>query len=162
MTIPGRAELASDLRAALCSAEPAKRVTALLRQLLATEPSMWQSEEQQLVRRIGERVDVVAGDEARLLALAHDVQALLEGASSSEAVELLLELTAERERVSSVLRKYARGTISRTRFLSYLGEQRWPDRIRRRVAALSPNDVAELVRTLEVGSSAQLEELLIA
>lgn len=162
MRIPGRAELASDLRAALSSPEPAKRVTALLRQLLATEPSMSHSEEQQLVRRIGERVDVAAGDDARLLAVARDVQTLLEGASSPEAVELLLELMAERERVSAVLRKYARGTISRTSFLSYLGEQRWPERIRRRVAVLSPNDVAELVRALEVGSSAQLEELLIA
>lgn len=62
----------------------------------------------------------------------------------------------------TVMRKYAEGSISRTGFLSFVGEQRWPDAVRRRVAELSAEDVANVMKALEESDIRQLEKILIA
>lgn len=161
MTLPDRMSFARGLGAALAASEPVQRVNDLLRRVLTTEPGAWESNEQRLVRGVSERVDAVSGDADRLLVLARDVRHLLEDASSDDAVEFLLELTAERERVVGVIRKYAEGTISRSGFLSFVGEQRWPEVIRRRVAVLTAADLTDLMTALEEADVAQLEALLV-
>ena len=90
-----------------------------------------------------------------------NVQDLLDGTSSAEAVERLLELVAERARVLEIARKHAQGAITRTSFLSFVAEQRWPESVRRRMAALSPADLASLVAALEGNEIARLETLLV-
>jgi len=160
--MPDRPTLARGLGAALAAPEPAQRVNDFLRAVLTTEPVAWESDEQRLMRHISERVDVASGDAGRLVSLAQNVQGLLNAASSNEAVELLLELVVERERVLGILRKYAQGTISRTGFLSFVTEQRWPEPVRHRVAALSPADVEGVVTALEQSDIARLESLLVA
>lgn len=162
MIVPDRVSFARGLGAALAAPDPAQGVNDLLRDVLTTEPVGWESDEQRLVRGISERVDVASGDADRLLPLARNVQALLDDASSNDAVELLLELIAERERVLGILRKYAQGTITQTGFLSFVAEQRWPESVRRRVAALSPADISSLVKALEESDIPQLEAFLIA
>ena len=161
MTLPDRMHFAQGLGAALAAPKPAQRVSDLLRRVLTTEPDTWESEEQRLVRATSERMDVASGDTERLLLLARGIRHLLSEASSNHAVELLLELTVERERVMGVICKHAEGTIGRTSFLSFIGEQRWPDLLRRRVAALTMAELADLRTALEEVNVAQLEDLLI-
>lgn len=160
--VPDRMSLARELGAALAAPKPARLVNDLLRGVLTIEPVAWESDEQRLIRSISERVNAAGGDGTRLLMLARDVHSLLEGASSNEAVELLLELIAERERVLGVIRKHVQGTITRTAFLSFVAEQPWPERVRRRMAALSPADIARLATALEEGDVARLEASLVA
>lgn len=160
--VPDRMTFARGLGAALTAPEPAQRVNDLLRGVLTTEPLAWESEDQRLVRGISERVDVASGDATRLLTLARNVQSLLDDASSNEAVELLLELIAERERVLRILRKYAEGTLTRTSLLAFVAEQRWPESVRRRVTALSSADIVRLATALEEGDITQLEASLVA
>lgn len=160
MMVPDRAAFAHDLGAALAAPEPAQRIQDLLLSVLTIEPAASESDEQQLVRVITERVDAAGGDATRRLALARDVQSLLVGASSIEAVALLLEVVAERERVLGVLCKYVHGMISRTGFLSFIAEQRWPESIRQRMAALPRGDIAGLLSALEASNIAQLESAL--
>lgn len=162
MTVPDRMAFARDLGAALAALEPAQRVNDLLRGVLTTEPVARESDEQRLVRSISERVDVASGDAARLLTLARNVQTLLDHASSNEAVELLLELITERERVAGIIRKYAQGTITRASFLSFVAEQRWPESVRRRVTALSPAEIASLATALEESDITELEASFVA
>ena len=81
---------------------------------------------------------------------------------SNEVVRILLELVAERERLLGILRTYAKGTITQTGFLSFVAEQRWPDRVRRRIASLSPSDIEDLVNALDEGDIARLEGLIVA
>lgn len=160
--VPDRMAFARGLGAALSAPKPAQRVKDLLRGVLTTEPVAWESEDQRLVRGISERMDVASGDAIRLVTLARSVQSLLDNASSNEAVELLLELIAERERVLRILRKYAEGTITRTGFLSFVAEQRWPASVRRCVTALSSADIASLATALQAGDIPQLEASLVA
>ena len=160
--VPDRKAFARGLGAALAAPEPAQRVNDLLRDVLTTEPVTWESDEQRLIRSISERVDVASGDAARLLTLARNVQTLLDEASSNDAVELLLELIAERERVLGIIRKHVQGTINRTAFLSFVAEQHWPESVRRRVAALSPADIASLATALDEGDITLLEVSLVA
>ncbi|MCC6930037.1 MAG: hypothetical protein IT359_13725 [Gemmatimonadaceae bacterium] len=133
----------------------------LLRGVLTIDPGVWESDDQRLVRSISERVDVASGDDTRLLTLARDVRSLLDEASSNEAVELLLELIAERERVLGIIRKYAQGEITRTSFLSFVAEQRWPESVRHRMSALSAAGVMSLATALEAGDITQIEASLI-
>jgi len=162
VTVPDRTAFARGLGAALAAPEAAQHVNDLLRGVLTTEPAAWESEEQRLVRSISERVDVASGDVTRLLRLARNIHTLVEDASSNRTVELLLELIAERERVLGIIRKHAQGTITRTGFLSFVAEQRWPESVRRRVAALSQADIASLATALEDGDITKLETSLIA
>ena len=162
MTMPDRVTFARGLGAALAAPEPAQGVNDFLRAVLTTEPVVWESAEQRLMRSITERIDVASGDAARLVRLARNVQALLEAASSNEVVELLLELVAERERVHDIFRKYANGTITRTGFLSFIAEQRWPENLRRHIAALSAKDTEAVVHALDEGDIERLEALIAA
>lgn len=159
MTPPDRMSFARGLGAALAAPEPVQRVNHLLRDVLTPEPAAWESDEQRLVRGIAERIDTASGDTKRLLVLARDVEHLLEEASSNHGVNLLLELIAERQRALTVMRKYAEGTISRTSFLSYIGEQRWPDSVRRRMAEVSAADLPNVISALEQSDIMQLEDI---
>lgn len=160
MTLPDRMSFARGLGAALAAPEPVQEVSRLLHHVLATEPVGWEPDEQRLVRGIAERLDTASGDANRLLVLARDVERLLDHASSNEGVELLLELIAERQRLLAVMRKCAEGTISRTGFLSFIGEQRWPDMVRRRMAALPQASLASVMRALEQSDIVELEAIL--
>lgn len=162
MTLSDRTSFSHSLEAALAASEPVQRVNDLLRRVLALEPVPWESDEQRLVRGVAERIDTASGDANRLVVLARDVEHLLDQASSNDSVEILLELIAERQRVMIVMRKYAEGTISRTSLLSFVGEQRWPDSVRRRVAELSADDLANVMKALEESDIVQLEKILIA
>ena len=162
MRVPDRAAFAHGLGAALAAPEPAQRVHDLLYSVLTAEPAAWESDEQRLVRTISERVDVANGDTTRLLALARNVQVLLDNASSLETVALLLEFIAERERLVGILRKYVQGMISRAGFLSFVTEQRWPESVRHRVTALSAADIVDLTTALEQSDIAQLETALVS
>ena len=160
MMLPDRMSFARGLGAALAAPEPLRGVTELLHRVLATEPAGWESDEQRLVRGITERLDTASGNANRLLVLARDVERLLDHASSNDGVELLLELIAERQRVLTVMRKYAEGTISRTGFLSFIGEQRWPDLVRRRMATLSEAGLVSVMKALEQSDIVELEAIL--
>ncbi len=162
MTVPDRVGLARGLGAALAAPEPAQRVNDVLRAVLTTEPVASESDEQRLMRSVSERIDVASGDASRLVLLARNVHALLDAASSNDVVEVLLELVAERERVLGILRKYAAGTITRTGFLSFIAEQRWPESVRRCIAALSPGDIEGVVNALDEGDITRLETLIVA
>jgi hypothetical protein len=160
VTLPDWKAFAHDLGAALAAPEPEQRLNDLLFRVLATEPSGWESDEQRLVRVIAGRVDAADAGSMRRLALARNVQALLDNASSIDAVVLLLELVAERERVLGVLHKHLHGTVSRTGLLSFIAEQRWPESVRQRVAALTESDIAGLLSSLEMNNIGQLETAL--
>ncbi len=160
MMTPDRATLARDLGMALATPKPAERINALLRAVLTAEPVASEPKEQRLMRSISERLDVASGEANRLLPLAQNVQALLDAACSNEAVELLVELIAERERVLDVLRKYAQGMITRTSFLSFIAEQRWPERVRQRIIMLSPTEIESMTKALEERNMMYLEALL--
>jgi hypothetical protein len=157
--------LARALGAALTAPAPAHEVTALLRGILTSEPTAWESDEQSLVRRVAGRLDTISDDKDRLLALARDLLHLLEDASSSDGVEALLEVFAERERFLSLMKKHADGIVSRTSLLSYVAEQRWPHQVRQRIAALAaadPSNLMNLMDALQTGDISWLEETLVA
>jgi hypothetical protein len=158
--LPNRRVFAKGLGAALAAPEPARSVNDLLRDVLTVEPLAWDSDEQRLVRALSERIDVASGDEARLLPLARNVLALLDAASSNEAVAMLLEFIADRERVTDVIRKYCDGRLTRLSFLSFVAEQRWPGGVRQRVAALTSADAIALITALEINDVAHLEAVL--
>lgn len=160
--MPNRAMFARGLGAALAAPKPAQSVNDFLRAVLTTEPVAWESDEQRLMRSISERIDVASGDPARLVPLSRNMLALLEVASSNEVVELLLELVAERERMHAIFGKYANGVITRTGFLSFIAEQRWPESLRRHIAALSSKDMESLVHALDEGDISRLEALIAA
>ncbi len=162
MTLPDPMFFSHGLGAALATPEPAQRVNELVRRVLTTEPAAWESDGHRLLRVIAERLDTVSEDPRRLLVLAQDVKHLIDHASSNDQIELLLELLAERERVLGVMRKYTEGVISRTGFLSFIREQRWPDVIRGRMAALSEIEFASVMKSLEQCDVIQLESILTA
>jgi len=150
------------LEAALAASEPVQQVSELLLRVLTLERIAWESDEQRLLRGIAERIDTASGDARRLIVLARDVEHLLDQASSNDDVELLLELIAERQRVLIVMRKYTEGTISRTSFLSFAGEQRWPESVRRRVIELSEADLPNVMKALEKSDIKELKKIFTA
>lgn len=162
MMLPDRISFSQELGAALVAPKPVQRVNELLRCFLTTAPAPWESDDQRLLRTIVERLDTASGDPGRLLILAQDVKQLLDRASSSDQVELLLELFAERQRVLGVMRKHATGAITRAGFLSFIGEQRWSDVVRRRMAALSSVEFANVMDALEGSDVMRLETILTA
>jgi hypothetical protein len=80
--------------------------------------------------------------------LAGDFHALLRDVAQSEAAESLLQVAADRERFLAIIEKYRGGIVSRTQFLSYVAEQRWPDAIRRRVASMPDAELTALRRAV--------------
>jgi len=162
MMVPDRVTLAHNLGAALAALEPAQRVNDLLRAVLTTEAVAWESDEQRLMRSVSERVEIASGTASRLVPLARSVHALLDAASSSEMVRLLLELAADRERLVGILLTHVKGTITQASFLSFVAEQRWPESVRRRIASLSLRDVEDLMNALNEGDIARLECLIVA
>lgn len=160
MTLPSLSVFAVRLGEALASAEPQKAVRALLDDVLISDPMNWESEQPHLVSAIVQRIDAVDNGSERLVDLARDLHRLLQDASSCERIQLLLEVVAERERVSGILGKYLVGTISRTGFLSFVAEQRWPDDIRRKVVDLETSDLSTLSTALYEADIPRLEALL--
>lgn len=161
MTLPDRLAFVQQLGAALAAPQPASATRELLHRILTADLASWDADEQQFVRRITERLDATNGDSDRLVVFASDVQRLLSEASSNEIITLLIEVVAERRRALSIIRKLLNGTISRTSFLSFVSEQRWPDAVRRRIAALSPTDLAKLAIALDRADVSELETILI-
>jgi len=159
MTIPNRSVFAADLGEALGSADPQKAVRALLDDVLIAGP-ISREIEQDLVCEVAQRIDAADDGSERLVNLARDLRKLLQDGSSRERIQLLLEVVAERERVSSIVGKYLEGTISRTGFLSFVAEQRWPNEIREKVADLETPDLLTLLTALGEADMARLEALL--
>ncbi len=159
MNVSDLFSFADDLGAALAAPQPAQRVNELIRGVLIDD-SEWESDEQRLIHSISERLDMVSSDSRKLLILASDVLALIGEASSSERIEMLLELIADRQRSAEVMRKYAQGIISRTGYLAFLSEQRWPEAVRVRMTALSESDLIRLTHALERLEVGQLEVIL--
>lgn len=148
-----------ELEAALAAPDSPQAVRDLVRQVLVSEPPQDHGGGQ-LVRRLGERLDVVEGDPTRMVALAKDLTKLLRGASSEDAISLLLEVVAERERFLGVLSKHMDGTISRTGLLSFIAKQRWPQAVKRRAEGVTAMDAQSLREALRSRDFRQLERLL--
>jgi hypothetical protein len=160
MTSPERLVFASQLRSALSSPAPAQHVGTLLRDIFLADWPVDSHRDQWLVRRVAERIDAAGGDDSAIVALAGAIERLLSHATSDESVELLLDLVVQRERFLSVARKYLAGTISRTNFLSFVAEQRWPDAIRRRVSTMPDPELTRLASTLEQQDFALVERIV--
>jgi hypothetical protein len=160
--VADRSSLVQALESALTAADPAREMAALLRAVLVSEPRSWEVFERDLVRRVVERLDTVKDDEDRLVNLAKDVKELLERASSMASVDDLLEVVAERHRFQSLIEKYIEGTVSRTAFLAYVAEQRWPREVRRRVEALPDDALPRLLSALQDPDVPWLEQNLVA
>ncbi len=161
MTASDRRSFARSLGEGLSSPEPVRRVNELLRNAMVSDSTEWEVDDQRLVRAVAQRLDAVNGDTERFVGFARDIELLLDRASSNDSVELLLELMAERQRLAEIVRKYAAGHLSRTSFMSFVTEQRWPGQLRQRVGALSPDDLTKLVDALEQSDIARLEAALI-
>jgi hypothetical protein len=95
-----------------------------------------------------------------MVALAAAIERLLSQVTSDESVELLLDLVVHRKRFLAVARKYLEGTISRTNFLSFVAEQRWPDAIQRRVSTMPDPELTRLASTLEERDFALVESII--
>lgn len=149
------------LRSALASPEPVKRVQELLRDILTTEPAAGPPCEGEVVRRIAERMDASNGTARRLVALAKDVERLIEGSESCTNVETLFEVFVERERTAGIVSKFVNGPITRTGFLSFIAEQPWSSDIRARVAELSTDDLRVLAAALQEPDIKTVERLLV-
>lgn len=161
MTLPDKLAFVDQLGAALAAPRPAVAIRKLLRRILTEGVPSWDKGEQQFVRGLSERLDTVNSDEDRFVALARDIYRLLSKASSNEIVIFLLEVVAERRRALSVIRKFAHGYVSRTSFLSFVSEQKWPDFVRRRIVSLSPADLQSLAVALDTIDVPELENMLI-
>lgn len=107
------------------------------------------------------RLDAAADDEPRFTRLAHDVEALLRAPISDTNQATLFELAAERRRFADVAAKYRAGVLSRTEYLSYLTDQRWPTEIGRAIAALSAPEAARLTEALSRGDYGVVDALLL-
>lgn len=149
-----------DFGAALAAPTPVLSINALLHRLLTTEwPARDSAVEQQLLRTVVERLDAARDDTHRLLDLTVDVKHLIDHASSATSIELLLEIVVERERVLHVLRKHLAGTISRTGFLAFVSEQRWPTLLKHRTVEFSHADLEAIMNALERRDIRRLETL---
>lgn len=158
MTASNRQLFAKSLEEALASSSPVQRLTELLHCVLVSDPGPWESDDQQTIRGISERLDVESENGVRLI-LAGDMQLLLANGSSNSSINDLSELIADRLRVIAVGRKYLNGDLTRTSFLSYVAEQRWPDRLRQRVAGLAPDEISTFVDALKQVDITQLEAI---
>lgn len=139
---------AGDLRSSLNADDPGSEITHLVRQIIASDPQIVESEEQAIVRSAAERLDVSA-DGARLTRFATDVATLIEQSLSPNEVDLLLELIAERSRAVDIVRKYMDGRLTRTSYLSFLSSQRWPQTVKLRLQALNDEETVRLATALE-------------
>ena len=158
MNASNRQSFARSLGEALASPSPAHRLTELLHCVLVSDPGPWESDDQQTIRGISERLDVESENGDRLI-LAGDMQLLLANGSSNSSINDLSERIADRLRVIAVGRKYLDGDLTRTSFLSYVAEQRWPDRLRQRVAGLAPDEISTFVDALKQVDITQLEAI---
>lgn len=147
---PNRTEIAQRMRDALASSDAPAALKELLRSMIVAHDIQSESENIRILSYLVQRLDTMQGDAARLVALATDFEVLLRHASSVEEVESLLELVAERERFSDIVRKYLAGVLSRSSFLSFITEQRWPASTRRRLSELSEQELVRLMRALSI------------
>lgn len=152
---------ARRLADSLSQKEPASHLQQLLRETLVPNVTSPVDPDDTLTRIVAERIDVTAGNTRRMLALANDVERLLTYASSDAAVELLLELIAERRRTATVIRRHLEGLVSRTAFLSFVSEQRWPATLKRSVEVLATNHLASLCTALDALDVQGIERIVV-
>jgi hypothetical protein len=132
-----------------------------MRRILVAESMTPETSEQVSVRWLVERLDAWTTVSGNISAVVNDIMPLLERASSSE-VELLLEMMLDRKRVAKVFDKYIQGTISRTGYLSFVAEQRWPAHLRRRMRIMGIQAVSETRSALVKRDIALLRRAVLA
>lgn len=146
----------------LCAAATARRGSEAVREVigpvLLAAPVVGRSGEDEEARAaimVAQRIDTASGSPDRYVELAADLGALLRLLPPNDALELA-EVVAERHRTAAVVGKHVTSIMSRTAFLSFVAEQRWPARVKEKVQALGS---AELDRFRVALSEADLPVL---
>ena len=127
-----------QLRTAALAPRGSEAVRAVLDPFLREAPvpeGVNAFEELQAATAVAQRIDTASSSPSRYLELATDLGALLQHLRPSDALELA-EVVAERHRVAGLVEKYLSGVMSRTSFLSFVTEQRWPTHVKETILAL--------------------------
>jgi hypothetical protein len=113
---------------------------AWLVRLLSGDNIEFNEQDEETLGRVVGRLENSETEE-RLRTLASDFQRLLSTTGCGEDARLLIEIVEDRERVVQVLDRYLAGILSRTGYLSYLTEQRWPRDIRARLGEFTSDQL---------------------
>jgi hypothetical protein len=111
-----------------------------------------------LIHASAERLDVAS--DATVGQLAGDLRRLIIAVAEDEVAKQLIPVVEERERVAEVLEKVGDGRISRTAFLSFITERRWPTLVKDCIAGMNKTGMRELELALTLRAYEKLPALL--
>jgi len=95
-----------------------------------------------------EKLDLASANDGDLTEVARELRALLRDVEDDDVAKDLVPLARDRVHVTQVLRKVVGGHISRTGWLSYVAEQRWPAAVKNGLAALDSSRLDQLLNAL--------------
>lgn len=156
-------QFGEELRTAAFAPQGYETVRALLDPILREAPlpqGLNAFEERQATAAVAQRIDTASSSPKRYLELATDLGALLQHLRPRDALELA-EAVAERHRVAALLEKYLSGVLSRTSFLSFVSEQRWPTHVKDTVLSLDRSAIERLRHALMALDLPVLRSLLL-
>lgn len=152
-----------QLRTAALAPRGSEAVRALLDPILREAPvsdSASAFADRQATTAMAHRIETASSSPSRYLELATDLGALLQQLSPSHALDLA-EAVAERHRVAAVAEKYLSGVVSRTSFVSFVVEQRWPAHVKETVLTMHPTAIEQLRQALTALDLPRLRGLLL-
>lgn len=101
-----------------------------------------------LVLAVVEKLDMASANDGDLTEVARELHALLQDVQEDDVAKEMVPLARDRVNVTDVVRKVVGGHISRTGWLSYVAEQRWPASVNSGMAALEDPRLSQLLNAL--------------
>lgn len=114
-----------------------------------------------LITRIALLIEDESLTEAQHRVLARTLSHALGGPLSSERVLALIPLLAKAERFRDIVRAVQAGRMSRTAFLSFLAESRFPQAIKDWLTRAELSRVEDLASAVSAGAIERVESLLL-
>jgi hypothetical protein len=156
-----RSTLESTLRELLGGTRPEAEFRGWLEMAVVGDSVDMPAEDEVLVSAIVDWLDSSRDTSQDLHAAAESAARLLQSGLTNDEVCQILDVVRNRSRLLEVLTKLAAQQLTRTAFLSFVAEQRWPPVVKKRLAGLSTAKLPTLAETLRRKDYAVLPRLLL-
>jgi len=143
-----RAALEEQLAAVDADPSAAAALRAWVRDVVIGDDVEVESKVEPLILGALEKLDLASVNDGDLTEVARELHALLRDVQEDDLAKDLVPLARDRVQVTHVLRKVVDGHISRTGWLSYVAEQRWPASVKNGLTALDGSRLSQLLNAL--------------
>lgn len=148
-----------ELQNAANSDQPERALDSLIRQIIIGDEVELCEDDATAVLTAAEAIEAALSDPERTRALARELGYLLVKPPGDRALDFIY-IALDRDRLVNVVERHLNGMISRTGWLAFVSEQRWPERLRDAFKQLRRDALVELGDALRSRDWRDVQRLL--